>query len=506
MLRFRPGASLRLFYFLFIFGLPMAALQGRDLTDALDSYVPSLMDDQNIQAVQIHIFRPGREYTRTFGRADVDANTPATDSTAFAVGALRAPLSAYVLLSEMKSEGLAFEKDVALPTGVASADQLLLMTSGLTSTHAGLLPPGSNDASEVRETIFRDSMNIVPGTSPGQQYIYAPQGYEWLARSLLGQEQRLPGLVNQLIFQPAGMNHSFFFDDREGHDLARGYEPRGKTPAPIPYPAVALGAYLDLMTTASDYGSFLKKIIREARTPGSVADFMLHHRYQTAVPGGRTPGFYYHKLCGPDGPGFYRILSQFPGFASGILFTEDGRGAVVLLNARQQITLQQIMDRIVPDLYPECRAFLEKAQPGYFPESVDPNTIAALEGYYRPKQLLTGSGSKFAFLADTRLAMEDGRIRFSGFFETEPSIHFIPIGPDLFIARGRASMDGWMVRVVRDDSGNVLGLQTDLAYYRKIGVLESIGGIVGISVVALVLLAVAVLWYFIRRRGAADAR
>ena len=76
----------------------------------------------------------------------------------------------------------------------------------------------------------------------------------------------------------------------------------------------------------------------------------------------------------------------------------------------------------------------------------------------------------------------------------------MPIAPDLFLARGKAGMDGWMVQVVRNRDGEVVGLQSDLMYYDRVNVIFSIGGIVGFSVLGLVMLAIGMVWFFVRRR------
>ncbi|MCB1137839.1 MAG: beta-lactamase family protein [Leptospiraceae bacterium] len=479
-----------------------ASLLARDLTDALESYIPSLMEDQNIQGIQVHVFRPGRTYTKSFGLADSETDQKLTDDTVFAVGALRGPLTAYALLGFMKEQGISPDHPLTLPDGSrVTAAQLLMMTAGLQSTHEGLVSPAVEEPlASVRKTLLEETLHTV--LPAGEHYIYSPQGYQWLAQTTLDRPES-GALVRQRILDTLSMPNSFFYAEREQRkatSVATGYEPRGKTPAPIPLPAVAFEAYLDLLTTASDYGIFLRALIQEANNPNSVAHYMLEEKWKSQLPGGRTAGFYYHKLCGPEGPGFYRILSQYPGFAAGAIFTRDGRGAVVLLNARQQMTLQQILDRILPDLYPECRPFLERMQPGYFPENVSPPMIEELEGYYRPRYMLTGSASTFAFLADTHLSLEDNAIRFSGFFETHPSIHLIPLAPDLFYARGKAGMDGWLLRVVRNRDGEVTGLQSDLMPYDRVNVMFSIGGIVGFSVLGLVLLAIALVWFFVRRR------
>ena len=472
-------------------------LQARDLTDALKSYIPSLMEDQNIQGVQIYVFRPGRSYAESFGLASSESGEKLTNSTAFAVGALRAPLSVFAFLKDLQSRGLPLNQSVQLPSGeTVSSDELFLMTAGLRNTHEGLLSPGVEaPVEEVRNELLTETVTTSLGAEG--HYIYSPQGYEWLFHS---SELNSNELVRQHVLKTMNLEDTFFFDDKDGKTLARGYEPRGKTPAPIDLPRVAFTSYLDLLTTAEDYGSFLQELTRQARAGQPVARHMLDRRWSTSVPGGRSPGLYYHKLCGPEGPGFYRILTQYPGFAAGAIFTEDGRGAVVFLNARQQMTLQRILDRIIPDLYPECGAFLEQMQPGYLPNNVTAASLEELTGYYRPRYLLAGSADIFRFLADTRLELKGTQVRFSGFFETEPSIHLIPLAPDLFFARGQAGMDGWLVQVQRNQDGEVTGLQTDLMYYDKINVMFSIGGIVGFSVLGLVMLAIGMVWFFVRRR------
>lgn len=473
-------------------------LQARDLTGALESYIPSLMEDQNIQGVQVHIFRPGRTYSQSFGLASSESGDKLTNDTAFAAGALRAPITALSLLKILEKDRDPEEPVFTLPSGDnVSAVQLLQMTAGLQSTHEGLLSPSVQmSAQEARTLLLEETMNgVIP---PGEHYIYAPQGYQWLAQNLLSDASS--ELVRREVLDKYGMANSFFFHEREGRKRATGYEPRGKTPAPIELPGVAFESYLDLLTTASDYGKFIRALVEEGKRPGTSAHRILHSKWNQRVPGGRTPGLFYHHLCGAEGPGFYRIISQYPGFAAGALFTEDGRGAVVLLNARQQMTLQRILDRILPDLYPECKAFLELHKPGYFPDNVRPAMIDELEGYYRPRYLLAGGGEVFAFLADTYLTLEEGKVRFSGFFETEPSIHLVPVEPDLFYARGKAGMDGWMVRVLRDRDGEVIGLQSDLMVYDRVNLLFSIGGIVGFSVLGLVMLAIGIVWFFVRRR------
>ena len=502
---FTPGPFFVFLFAFFITSAPLApGLQARDLTDALGSYIPSLMEDQNIQGVQVHVFRPGRTYTESFGLAASDIgfgssekDTPLTDDTAFAVGALRGPLSAYAALKHLQENGQPFDSDIKLPSGeTVTADQLLLMTAGLQSTHEGLLSPGmEKSVSEIRDELLEETVNqSIPAAT---HYVYAPQGFQWLFRSLSLDPNET---VRRTVLAPFKLNNTFFYAEKENRPVAQGYEPRGKTPAPIDLPQVAFDAYLDLLTTAGDYGAFLSELTRQARAGDPVASYILSRKWNTALPGGRSPGLYFHKLCGPHGPGFYRILSQYPGFAPGAVFTKDGRGAVVLLNARQQIVLQRILDRIIQDLYPECRSFLEEKKPGYFPENVSPKSLDELTGYYRPRYLLSGAGEAFRFLADTHLDIDDRKVRFSGFFETDPSIYLVPIAPDLFLARGKAGMDGWMVQVVRNRDGEVVGLQSDLMYYDRVNVIFSIGGIVGFSVLGLVMLAIGMVWFFVRRR------
>ncbi len=191
----------------------------KEIAQALDAFVPRLMEKDNVPGAQVAFIRDGRMvYERAFGIRNVIGRTPVTTDTIFEAASLSKPVAAHVALQLVAAGKLSLDKDVGLglepPWLEPGADgrvpsitleQVLTHTSGL-----------SND-------IRRNTHHLL--TSPGGSFAYAGEGFGYLGYAVTAHEQRpFADVARMRVLDPLGMaSTGFSLADEQMSRVATGH-------------------------------------------------------------------------------------------------------------------------------------------------------------------------------------------------------------------------------------------------------------------------------------------
>lgn len=508
----------------------------------LKSLTPELMRKHGVVGAQIHLFgqpQAGRDRSLAFGFQDADRTVPVQVETLFQASELVRPLTAYLLLDLIQSEARAtgsnldtaiqqlmprlpdfpvrgaeeftgqiktvgsgsaggFDPETSAPF---SAYQLLTMTAGLPASRDGLI------RAELKrpdaDLFLRERLKLTH--APGDLIAIAPEGYAYAGKYL--ESVRGDGFETQLLR---------LLRDRFGIRDACVNRANCPEPTRVAHGTVHSGSYVflqepphilypssdSLWISAGQYARFLSAAVRRPAGDPVAAALFEPVRRSDAELGGRAMGFQVLR-AGPEGepslqqkaPGaIYVLEGRQPGFASYAFVAADGRGVVLLCNSNERFFIREM----VSYLYDRF-GLLEKSPPD--PDAAALELARELEGSYRAQATVPAQESLFAFLTDVRIRAGAQRIDFGGVFQKEASVQLYPIAPDLYLARGRVTMDGWRVKVRRDADGSIVGLDSDLVRYDTVNPLISAWAILmylGILTSAPVLLFML---FIIRRRS-----
>lgn len=191
----------------------------REIAQALDAFVPRLMDEGNVPGAQVAFVRDGRMvYERAFGVRNVLSRSPVTPATLFEAASLSKPVAAHVALQLVADGKLRLDKDLGLglePPWLLPGDdgrvpsitleQVLTHTSGL-----------SND-------IRRSAHELV--AQPGGAFAYAGEGFGYLGYAITAHEQKpFADVARERLFDPLGMASSgFALRDGQMNGMATGH-------------------------------------------------------------------------------------------------------------------------------------------------------------------------------------------------------------------------------------------------------------------------------------------
>ncbi|MDW3098081.1 MAG: serine hydrolase domain-containing protein [Alphaproteobacteria bacterium] len=193
--------------------------EDREIAQALDAFMPRLMDEENVPGAQVAFIRDGRMvYERAFGVRNVIGRAPVTTETIFEAASISKPVAAHVALQLVAAGKLRLDKDIGLglepPWLDPGADgsipkitleQVLTHTSGL-----------SND-------IRRTSHSLV--TPPGGAFSYAGEGFGYLGYAITAHEQRpFADVARVRLLEPLGMAATgFALEDAQMALVATGH-------------------------------------------------------------------------------------------------------------------------------------------------------------------------------------------------------------------------------------------------------------------------------------------
>lgn len=517
--------------------LPLAPLSAAPTPDLsrmareLEALTPELMRKHTVVGAQVVVFdsRSGQNRELNFGFEDADRQIAVAADTRFQASALVRPLTAYLLIAARQADGRAAGK--ALDTMLAqplepladypvldadgdparvSALQLLTMSAGLPPSRAGLIRGELEEPDAAG--YLRERLQLTD--TPGERIAIAPEGYAYAGQVLSAR----PGAgtfeaqLQSLLAQRFGLGTGTVCVDRKScapsPRLAEGTLHSGEYVFAQMEPHVLYPAADSLWTSARDYGRLLRELLSARSTGDRIATAMFAPLQQIDPRlGGLAMGFQALRLPAGQhaesttGSTVYIVEGRQPGFASFAFITEDGRGAVILCNSNEQFFLREM----VAHLYDRF-ALLAK-NPAKLDDAAQQQAVA-LEGSYRARLTVPERESWFAFLTDVRVRVGRGRIDFGGVFQKDASVHLIPADPadpDLYLARGAVAMDGWRVRVRRDNDGAVVGLDSDLVRYDRVHALQSAWAILMYLGMLTSVPVLLFMLFLIRRRSVREA-
>lgn len=176
-----------------------------ETAQALDAFVPRLMDENDVPGAQVALMRNGRlVYERAFGVDNVIGRTPVTPETVFEAASLSKPVTAHVAMQLVAAGKLRLDKDVGL--GVEPA--------WLEANEDGRVPPVTLEQilthrSGLTNDIRRSTHALV--TEPGGAFAYSGEGFGYLGYAISAYEQApFAQVARDRVFTPLGMATSGF--------------------------------------------------------------------------------------------------------------------------------------------------------------------------------------------------------------------------------------------------------------------------------------------------------
>lgn len=190
-----------------------------EIAQALDAFVPRLMDEANVPGAQVALLRDGAlVYERGFGVRNVIGGTPVTTDTIFEAASLSKPVAAHVALQLVAAGKLRLDKDVGLG----------IEPPWLEPNDNGRVPPVTLEQilthrSGLTNDIRRTTHSLV--APPGGPFAYAGEGFGYLGYAVTAHEQMpFADVAQARVLGPLGMADTGFAlrDDQMG-SVATGH-------------------------------------------------------------------------------------------------------------------------------------------------------------------------------------------------------------------------------------------------------------------------------------------
>lgn len=549
----------RLLLFIMLAGLSLQSVGARDLSETLKSLAPSLMASRHVPGLQVVVFRPGRELALSFGTT---GETDVTDDTLFFTGELSTALLPLLLEEEMRKETLSiregftsknqalliyarFQEAIHRPGNLMqmpvdarrgplrgkeifeglNVDRVFLLN--LYHSVSGLPPSRSGIASSAIDPAIL-SKSLAADETPYSRIAFSSEGMQLLLDYLASvRRQTIEEMLSQTM-RDLGMKHSLIASgapesyERLLEKVSDGYTSEER-PVKIRHPYIVYPGVYGMVSNARDVAVLLKELAKRAaraREEGREdLPFGSYFMYDSSL-GGVSGPFHARRLCSAEGEALvvYELFSRFPGFASFVLFSPDGRGMALLANADDMALLHRLSERILLDLFTECsppendRLLVNGKWNATLLSWFGGDTakleafLHKIEGTYRPEGILPRKREGFAFMGDVRVRLNsEHRLEIAGFYDREIPIFLVPdTEPSVFMATGRAAMSGWKVKFIEQEDGegmNIVGFYTDQVAYQRVMWGDSIWGrIVGFAFTIFVF-TVLVLLIYLRKKN-----
>jgi|GEM_PF-3551430 len=179
--------------------------EDQEVVQALDAFIPRLMDETHVPGAQVAFIRDNRMvYERGFGIANAIDRSPVTPETLFEAASISKPVAAYVAMQLVGSGKLRLDKDIGLGLEPAwlepgadgrippiTLEQILTHRSGL-----------SND-------LRRSTHRLI--AEPGGAFAYAGEGFGYLGYAITAHEQSpFSDVARARLLDPLGMTSTGF--------------------------------------------------------------------------------------------------------------------------------------------------------------------------------------------------------------------------------------------------------------------------------------------------------
>jgi len=305
--------------------------------------IPRLMSEGEVPGLSVVLIRDGRiAWHRAYGMANAETGAPLTEGAVFEAASLAKPVFAYAVLKLADAGVLTLDAplDAILREPVAD-ERMRRITARMVLTHT---------------TGFQNE--VMPGQTlqvhfaPGERFSYSGAGFLYLQRyveQVTG--QRLPELMQALVFQPLRMtSSSYVWRPAYEQSKAFGHGAAG-IPAVRRKPAEATVATLH--TTPLDYARFMIAVMKGAGLKPETVRAMLTPQVKldegcfTCLDGGtgrmsdslswglgfaleRTPrgtAFWHH---GENNGEFQNFAMAYPDGDGIVVFTNSGNGFSIM--------------------------------------------------------------------------------------------------------------------------------------------------------------------------------
>jgi CubicO group peptidase (beta-lactamase class C family) len=336
-------------------------------TAAVEQELQDILDKHRIVTAGLGMLVDGKLAWALY-HGDASPGVPANATTRFNVASITKTVTAETALRLVDAGELDLDEPLAaywVDPDIASDPRLPLLTARTVLTHTTGFP---------NWRFFRKDGKLAFARAPGEAYGYSGEGFEYLARAISNKlQRRFPQVVQERVFEPAGMQHAVMEIRRDGlRDVAIPIDDEGTAHRVWCRPKGGCreeGSYSaadDMLITVPDYARFLVMVARDesakAGTPfarGSVLvdtgdDAVVDCEDSTAIDCPRAQGYGFGYLVTDYDA--MRILghggNDWAEVALGYIRLPTRDGLIIFLNAPNQRGLEampELVELLDPD-------------------------------------------------------------------------------------------------------------------------------------------------------------
>ncbi len=243
--------------------------------------IPEMMKQDNIPGMSIAFVDNGEiTWTKCYGYADLEDSIPVTSQTVFTGASLSKPVTAIAALSLVEKGVLSLDEDVNLQLKEWNIPETSLTENEKVTLHrlighnAGIkndlwssyLP--EETVPTLNQMLAGEKPSIDPQTSviyePGSRTEYSNPGYSIIQKLLMDvSNEEFDQLIDQLIFEPSGMNSTSFKQPIPNDLMQRKAIGYTEEMAPYPYRLFPYQAAGGIWTTSSDLAKFMITLLND---------------------------------------------------------------------------------------------------------------------------------------------------------------------------------------------------------------------------------------------------
>ena len=195
-----------------------------ELSEMQVSAITDLMGSARVPGLQIGYFTGNEESLFVSGFTNLKDSSKVTENTLFQANDLGYSVIAAICFRLAEENQLDLDQAVTIDyqdTRLISGTYNHLITYNHLLSHTGGLPVWA-DINEDIEVIH----------VPGEKWNYSHLGFEWITKALEAKfNTSIQQLATKWVFEPLGMNHSFFGEKKPG-DYASSHDLIGRLRAP----------------------------------------------------------------------------------------------------------------------------------------------------------------------------------------------------------------------------------------------------------------------------------
>jgi CubicO group peptidase (beta-lactamase class C family) len=241
----------------------------RPPTPAVEQELQNVLDKHRIVTAGLGILVDGKLAWALY-HGDASPGVPANATTRFNVASITKTVTAETAFRLVDAGELDLDEPLAaywVDPDIAGDPRLQSLTARTVLTHTTGFP---------NWRFFRSDGKLAFARAPGEAYGYSGEGFEYLARAISNKLQRpFPQVVQELVFEPAGMQHAVMEIRRDGlRDVAIPIDDEGAAhriwcrPNGWCREEGSYSAADDMLVTVPDYARFLAMVARDESGSG----------------------------------------------------------------------------------------------------------------------------------------------------------------------------------------------------------------------------------------------